>query len=326
MWAIERLKCDMRTVEYLSPSAISVYLQNPVEYFRRYLCDMKPDRDPQTQAMAIGSAFDAYVKAYLYKMLIDGNDERYKLANIFEAQVESQWRDWGWKHGEYVFDQYKQSGCLADLMLLLKNSPSDPRFEFEVRGSVSGYREGLEGKFGQVVLLGKPDVDFVTAEGVHVILDFKVNGYCSNYNVTPKPGYLRLRSAGNTSYGSHKACKAFAYHGMMVNFGGYLEHVDEGWARQLAIYAWLCGNPVGSEFVTVVHQLACNAQDKTMLPHIRVAEHINLISKEFQQKIFNTVCELWDIVHSDWFFRDRSKEASQELCALLNTGDVSWMF
>jgi hypothetical protein len=317
----------MRNVEYLSPSAVALYLQSPVEYYRRYLCDKRPDREPQTQAMSIGSAFDAYAKAYLYKMLVNRGDERYELRTIFEAQVEEQWRDWAWKHGEYVFNQYKQSGCLADLMLLLKGSVSEPRFEFEVRGSVSGYREGMEGKFGQVVLLGKPDVDFVTADGVHVILDFKVNGYCSNYSVTPKPGYLRLRSAGNTHYGEHKSCKAFAHKGMMVNFGSYLEHVDEGWARQLAIYGWLCGNPVGSEFVTIIHQLACDGRDKTALPAIRVAEHVTLISKEFQQKVFGQVCDLWEIVHSDWFFRDKTREDSQALCEMLNndTGDMAWM-
>ncbi len=302
----------MREVKYLSPSQIALYEQSPELYYERYLSDNPPPRAPQNNAMAIGSAFDAYAKAYLHTALFGGNDPRFELRTIFEAQVEPDLRAWAWDHGKYVFEQYKQSGALADLMLLLQKS-HEPRFEFEVRGAVAGYREGVEGEFGEVVLLGKPDVDFVTDQGVHVILDFKVNGYCSQWPKSPAPYYIRMRGAGRTNFGMHAKCSAMIHNGVDVNVKCGLDDIDKGWARQLAIYGWLCGEPIGSQFVTIIHQLVCSPNSGG-LPTIRVAEHHNFVTRSFQQRVFDQAVELWEIVHSDWYYRDVSREESQRRC------------
>ena len=305
----------MRQVDYLSPSAISCYQESPTEYYKRYLCENRPEREPQNQPMAIGSAFDAFVKSYLHEKLFGVKEGKYELQTIFEAQVDAKMRDWAYQNGKYVFEQYKQSGVLTDLMELLENS-SEPRFEFEVRGAVHGYREGIEGKFGEVTLLGKPDVDFVTKDGVHVILDFKVNGYCANYAKSPAPYYLKMRSAGRTNHGMHAKCRPVLFNGMEVNMACGLEYIDSSWAQQLAIYGWLCGEPVASQFVTVIHQVVCNPT-KGGLPSLRFAEHVNLISKSFQQEVFDRAVDLWELVHSDHFFKDMSKEESDSRCELL---------
>jgi hypothetical protein len=307
----------MRKVEYLSPSGIALYVENPSDFYLRYLSDNKPPNMPQNQPMSIGSAFDAYVKSYLYEKLFGTRDGRYELRTLFEAQVEEQNRDWAWQHGAYVFEQYKQSGVLGDLMMDLQGAVGEPRFEFEIRGVVNGYREGVEGRFGNVVLLGKPDVDFVTKDGVHCILDFKVNGYCSKYSKSPAPYYLRMRSAGRTNHGMHKKCVPLLKDGLTINYGCHLEDIDEQWARQLAIYGWLCGEAPGSEFITVIHQVVCNP-NTGCLPTIRVAEHYNRIGKGFQQRVFDLACEIWDCCHSDHFFRNMTKEQSASRCRILD--------
>lgn len=306
----------MRTIEYLSPSSISLYKQDPEAFYLRYLLEERQAREPQNKPMAIGSAFDAFVKSYLYENLIGKGDDRFKLDNIFNAQVEQSQREWAWKNGQYVFEQYKQSGVLGDLMIMLRSSPSEPRFEFEIRGVQHGYREGIEGQFGEVVLLGKPDVDFIAGDGVHIILDFKVNNYCGYSPGTPKPGYLRMRSAGKTFHGQHKKCKQQIYKGVDLNIGCYLEDIDESWARQLAIYAWLTGEAVGSEFVTVIHQVICS-YNQGGLPTIRVAELHHKVSKEFQQKVFDDACNIWETVRSDHFFRNMTKKESDSRCEIL---------
>lgn len=303
----------MRVPTYLSPSQIALYEQSREQYYERYLMDNPPPRAPQNDAMAIGSAFDAYAKSYLHNALFGGSDPRFELQTIFEAQVEPPLRAWAWDNGKYVFEQYKQSGALVDLMVMLQKGQS-PRFEFEVRGAVAGYREGIEGEFGEVTLLGKPDVDFITDQGVHVILDFKVNGYCSKWPKSPAPYYLRMRGAGRTNYGMHAKCHPDYYNGVEVNVHCGLDTIDKGWARQLAIYGWLCGEPIGAQFVTVIHQLVCSPNSGG-LPSIRVAEHHNFITRSYQQLIFDRAVELWEIVHSDWYFRDVSQEESQRRCA-----------
>lgn len=308
----------MRKIEYLSPSSIGVFEEDLDEFYMRYLADERPPRDPQTQPMAIGSAFDAFVKAYLHEALFGkGNDPKYELQTIFEAQVDPRHRDWAWQHGPYVFEQYKQAGALADLMLELKAAQSDPRFEFEVKGAVHGYREGLETSIGNVTFLGKPDVHYINQEGCHVILDFKVTGYCAQRTQSPMAGYIRLRSAGRTNHGQHKNCFPMKHKGMEININSYLEDHDRKWARQLAIYAWLTGSAVGEDFLVGIDQLSCSPNPGG-LPSIRVAEHRTRVSNVFQWRVFNRAAEIWEIVHSDHLFRHMTKLASQEHATTLD--------
>jgi hypothetical protein len=306
----------MRKIEYLSPSSIGVFNHDPREFYLRYLSDDRPERMPQTQPMSIGSAFDAFVKSHLHISLFGvDNDPKYALDALFEAQVEEQHRDWARQHGAYVFDQYRQTGALADLMLELKKAQS-PRFEFEVRGAVHGYREGVQAKIANVTFLGKPDVSFVSAEGRLIILDFKVNGYCSQTTSSPMGGYVRMRAAGKTNFGQHKDCKPMMIDGMLINTDRYLEDYNKTWAAQLAIYGWLCGNPVGKTAIVAIDQISCSPGG--VLPSIRVAEHRIQIGASFQQKLFDRACEIWEIVHSDHFFRNMSKAESQACCQALD--------
>lgn len=306
----------MKNIEYLSPSSLTQWADNQDEFYMRYLADERPPKMAQNRPMSIGSAFDAYVKAYLHEKLFGkDNDPKYSLDALFDSQVEEQNRDWARPNGKYLFEQYKQAGCLADLMLELNKASSDPRFEFEVKGAVNGYREGLDTVIGDVVLLGKPDVHFVNANGTTVIIDFKVNGYCSR--ASPMSGYIRLRSAGNTRHMMHKDCTPMQHNGMLINIARYLEQQDPKWAQQLAIYAWLTGNPVGSEFLVGIDQVAC-VSNNYGFPEVRFAEHRTRVSPNFQLKVYSEAAYIWDVVHSDHIFRDLTKAKSQERASMLD--------
>lgn len=305
----------MRTPKYLSPSAIDMFYSNPSEYYLNYLADNRPPRIPQTQPMAVGSSFDAYAKSFLHERLFGkGHDVRFEFQTIFEAQVESQNRDFAIVAGQHCFDSYKASGALADLMLELQKSIVTPRFEFEVQGAVGGYREPRNMDVADLTLLGKPDVFFINCNGAHVILDWKVNGYCSKWGVSPSQGYVRLRKDG-LNEGQHKKCQLYNIKGMMCNIACHLEDVDPKWAAQLSVYAWLCGEEVGADFITAIDQLVC--KPGIMEPEIRVAEHRCTVSKNFQQKTLARAYQLWEIIHSDHFFRDLSQEDSKSRCVAL---------
>lgn len=306
----------MRQITYLSPSAIALWDENQDEFYMRYLADERPPREAQTRPMSIGSAFDAYVKSYLHEKLFGkDNDPKYSLTALFEAQVEEQHRDWALINGKYLFEQYKQAGCLADMMLELSKASSDPRFEFEVQGAVNGYREGLESVVGDVVLLGKPDCHYVNANGTTVILDFKVNGYLSQ--ASPLAGYIRMRSAGATQHKMHKDCMPMKINGMLINVAKYLEEQDKKWARQLAVYAWLTGCPVGSDFLVGIDQVACKSNTYGF-PEVRFAEHRTRVSNNFQMTVYNQAAHIWDTVHSDHIFHNLTKSGSQERCHQLD--------
>lgn len=297
----------MKTVQYLSPSSIAKYNENPDEFYMKYLSDKAPPKDKQTAPMSVGSSFDAYVKSYLHDQLFGKTDPRFEFQTLFEAQVEPHVRAQALIDGKKCFEAYKATGALNDLMIMLSKASNTPRFEFDLRGVVEGHREGVQLQFGNVVLLGKPDVHFISKEGVDVILDWKVNGFYSQ--ASPTKGYIKLRPEGTR----HKEAFVQWDRDIEVNMAHTLDQTREEWAAQLAIYGWLLGMKVGSRFVVAIDQLACR-KDRD----IRIAEHRAYVNELFQHDLFRKAQHLWDLCHSGYFFRDLTLEESQNKCKLLD--------
>jgi hypothetical protein len=303
----------MRKREYLSPTQISLYHSDPTEYYLKYLTDDREDREPQTPAMAVGSAFDAFVKAYLNEKLFGkDSDPRFKLESIFNDQVEEHNRKQAWQDGEYCFTEYKKLGALDNLLLQLGKAIGRPRFEMDVKATIVDRKSTV----GGVPFNGKPDCFYTNEEGAHVILDWKVNGFYSKQGVSPMKGYVWLREDGKfpTTYGD----KCGVHKGIFINLERKFEELNLDWARQLCIYSWLCGEEVESEFVAQVHQLVCRPTSGSKRPAIRVAEHSMIIKPDFQRRVFEEATELWARVNSDHFFAHLSKEESIARCKLLD--------
>lgn len=295
----------------MSPSSLAIWKKDPEAYYLQYLSDHRPPRDPQTAPMAVGSAFDAYVKSDLYKKLINDGNPKYEFDTLFEMQVEPQNRTTARRDGRVVFDAYIKHGGQAELMLEMQDALTQPRFEIDVE-SVLEY----DGK--QVSLLGKPDVFFVNKAGAHCIFDFKVNGYYSSWKTSPKKGYVRLLPGRR----QHKDCFVRDHHGVQINQFQSLEELDVTWAAQLSIYAWLCGCKIGSDWIAGIEQLVC-CPDDLGVPDISVAQHRMLCSRDFQQRLAREACEVWEIVNSDHIFRNLPKDASQARCAALDLRSAS---
>lgn len=270
----------------------------------RYLSDNRLKRDPQNKPMSIGSAFDAYVKSHLYELLFGKNhNPDYSFETLFEKQVESQNRTWAKKHGAYAFICYKNSGALADLIKLLENAVGQPRFEIEIRDDIG---VGME-------VLGKPDLFFINKDGYHVVLDWKVNGWCSNNAISPYPGYVKLQPSGKM----HKDCVTMMYKGMVINGLNFLEHVDEKWALQLATYGWLCGAEVGEEFIVGIDQLVCKPLGLEF-PDVRIAEHRTRISRQFQLQSFQKFVDVAAAINDNHIFKDMDIDQSRHRCDVLD--------
>jgi len=303
----------MRKPEYLSPSSIKQWTEDKEMYYTRYLSDIRVPRDPQTQPMSIGSAFDAYTKSHLHSVLFGtGHDPRFELQALFEAQVEPHNRDWAWEHGKVCFIKYRDSGALADLLIELRGALGTPQFEIEVKGTVTANMAG-------VTFLGKPDVYFRNKEGIPVIYDWKVNGWCSKSNISPKPGYIRLRHGSldrSKDKGAHKDASLNRVQGMLINTAHPLESVEKDWAQQLAIYGWVCGMDVGSEFIVGIDQIACKPEG--IYPDIRIAQHRCIVSPTYQWAVFGNACALWNAIQTGHIFTDMTKEENDARCDALD--------
>lgn len=262
---------------YMSPTSLMLFYDDRELYYLRYLSDNPPPRDPQTEPMAIGSAFDAYVKAYLYSKLCSGGDQMFEFETLFETQVEPHVRDFARQHGAIVWEEYQRSGALIDLMTELTLAYGEPQFESRVEATIGG-----------VPFMGKPDVFFVTKTGEHVILDFKVNGYCSK--ASPKKGYTKLRDKvkGN---GVHKDCVPISKNGIIINCAQPMNVIDEKWATQLSIYAWCLGEPVESDYICGIDQIAG--------PEMRIATYRGTVQSTWQAALLLKAQVAWEAITND---------------------------
>lgn len=289
----------MRKLEFLSPTSIKLADTDRELFYQRYLSDNKLPREPQNEPMAIGSSFDAYCKSFLYEALFGkGADPQYAFETLFESQVQPQCRDEAKKAGAYVFEAYKQAGCLSTMMLELGKSVGDPRFEFTVNNEING-----------VPLLGKPDIFFINDQGARVIYDWKVNGYYSRFTKSPMKGYTRLMPGDKV----HKDVILLNVKGIMINAAMYLEDGNKDWADQLSVYSWLLGEPVGSSEMIVGIDQICGPSNK-----LRFATHRLRISPDHQFDLMMVIQDLWKCITDNHIFKDLSIEDSQARCKLLD--------
>lgn len=304
----------MRIPKYLSPSQIALWHSNKDEYYLQHLAETRAPRQPQAIYMSIGSSFDAYVKSAMYETLFGkGADPRFEFDAIFTEQVEAHNRDWAREHGQYVFDCYKQCGAYDELLELLQQSKYAPQFEFTATGTIN-----------EVPLLGKPDLRFVHSSGAHVILDWKVSGYCSKSATSPCKNYRLVRDCWDTAVAkptrgngtAHKDYQPIVWKGVEIH-SGWLEDANEDWANQLAIYAWMLGEPVGNQDVVVCIDQICGKPIGTDRPLLRVANNRARISTIHQQNLLDRLNKCWLAIISGHIFEDMTLEDSKARCEVL---------
>lgn len=310
----------MRTPTYISPSAFMLWEKDPNEYALRHLVDNRPPRTPQELPASVGSSFDAWVKSNLHaKLFGPGANPQFEFSAIFETQVEPHNRDRARLMGLRCFDSYVHSGAYDDLLVMMENAKEDPQFEFSATGEING-----------VPMVGKPDCRFVTEHGLHIILDWKVKGYCSKYGASPAKGYRIVRDGldwpkpSRNNGKAHKLYKPIDFKGMEISETP-METCDKDWAVQLSIYGWLLGEKIGDEHVVIcIDELPCKSrQDKGLEPLIRVANHRARVSPEFQVDLSNRISDLWNRITTGHIFTDVDKETSEKRFAALQRGAIA---
>jgi len=303
----------MRMPKYLSPSALEKFFELPdqTEYYLKYLADVRPPRMPQTEAMSVGSAFDAYVKFELCRDLfgIHGVPKGFDLETLFVTQVEEHNRDFARSAGLVCMCAYKESGAYRRLLHQLKLATGVPRFEFTAEGNLGG-----------VPVSGKPDLHYTSEVGASIIVDWKVNGYCSKAGASPKKGYVLCVDGwhgkpSRTHNKQHKDANLLYIGGMYINAGCFFEDVDVRWARQLATYGFLGGEEVGSNFIIQIEQLAC----KTHGAQIRCATHAGRVSIPFQHELVAQYQQAWKAINEGHIFINLSREESDKVCEKLDS-------
>lgn len=298
-----------RTPKALSHTALGLFESNREEFALKYLMSTQTPRIPQTEAMAVGAAADAYIKSNLHHDL-GFNDPQFELDAIFESQVESQNRDFAHKAGKHLLEVYKYTGGYSELLEMLQKSVETPRFEFSVEKTIDG-----------VPLLGKPDCGFRLS--TRVILDFKVRGYCSKYSQSPTKGYRLVRDGqpGKPSRSHNTAHKEYTpinHHGLEIS-SKCMSFGSTTYADQMALYGWLMGEEVGDEDVVfMIEEFCCKYAGDFQPPVLRVAHLRHRVFADYQRKLLDRYKACWDAIQTGYIFTDMSREDNDARCEILN--------
>lgn len=300
----------MREYKFLSPSALSKYESNRDLFFLHYLCEPRVKRPPQEPFMAVGSSVDAFIKSAIYEA-VHGKDalkgSQFEFEKIFEEQVEPHVRDYALEMGKHIFDQYVKYGAFSELLADILQSPYPPQMEFTVKGEIQG-----------VPILGKPDLRYISKEGVHVICDFKVNGAGSKTGASPQQGFKICHDYGSTSHlKPHKKYVPYDHNGLEIN-RNYLGEFVDYWCDQLSMYAWVMGEPVGGEdWVIRIEQFACRPVPSIERPRIKCAAHIARSQSAYQHNLMARIHDCWNSIQSGHIFTSMTREESDERCESL---------
>lgn len=309
----------MRQLKAISPSSFAKFEKEPEQFFLSYLAPVRPPRDPQSAPASVGSAFDAYVKSGLNHVVFG----KPNFEELFETQVEDHNKEFALDAGLHCFECYKHCGAYQELITLLEGAIEEPQFEFNADTIVDG-----------VPIAGKPDARFVHRGGAHIILDWKVSGYCGKSAVSPNKGYALVRDGRFWKKPSRNQGKSHAlYTG--VDFLGievnkfYMEQVSIDWADQLSMYAWMMGEPVGAEEVVVcIDQIVAKPAGKNGLkdgnPLLRIANHKSRVSAAHQHGLVARLKSMWEATQSGHVFCDTDRETNDERIAKLSK-QARWM-
>jgi len=299
----------MRKSRRLSPSALAKFEKDRENYYLSYCAENRPKREPQSRPASVGSSFDAYVKSALMSDVLGIKDQD---TILFESQVEEHNRDFAYEAGAVVMDSYVQSGAYKDLLDMLEGALEEPQFEFDADTSVNG-----------IPIAGKPDCRFIHRGGAHIILDWKVNGYCGKNATSPSKGFALCRDGrgwdkpSRSNGTSHKLFEPVEFMGLTVN-KFFMEQVSIDWADQLAMYGWMMGEEVGSEEVVVcIDQIVAKPGDK--FPLLRVANHRNRVSAAHQHGLLSRLTAMWNAIQNGQIF----EEDNEAKCAELDTRALS---
>jgi len=302
-------------IQYLSPTSLTTFETAPDRFVLTYVIGVP--RSPQLKVMAVGSAFDAYVKGELAKDIngIDGVTNQ-----LLKDQVISTWRKEVDQHGKYLLGLYKASGAYAKLRTEIGNDCESFGYEFDAKTvlDIGGVR---------VPIAGKPDLFFrkrITqgdTYSVNAIIDWKVSGFFSK--ASPVAGYSRLLDAKGSDRGPHKDCMVMHKHGFAIGVGG---EIKADWLDQITMYSWCLQSPNNEEmWVLGIDQLVLqnitgkyvDKQGQTF----KVASYRKI--RKPNPDLLERLKKAWSAIQAQHYYIDMPKEESDARVQTLASADDS---
>ncbi len=253
-------------------------------------------RDPQNEAMAAGSAFDAFVKGHL--SVSDGGDgdgvaladvaiRREKaMVTLMERQVDVGLRPFGYRVGKYLMDEYQRLGALG-LLIKEMGAHNDLQLFMEER---------LDGIITDIPITGRPDLYWYRDNGILAIRDWKVSQLKKDKPAITK-GYQAL--LGPTSVLPSRNVRLLesiplaGVSGVAHKEAGInLEEILPREATQLCFYAWLAGSGKRGADGFIPEPIDGGIDRLVGMP-LRVVIYRGLIGVDFQLELIERIKACW---------------------------------
>jgi len=297
-------------MDRLSYSGFNSFWNYPQEFALRYLMPVPVPRTKTTKPMCIGTGFDAWVKFHLNKDLDLGLDHlTYELQT---TNIPDDLRIWTEQEGHGLFKLYKEQGAYGDLLTLLEGADAVIMEEHFERLLDLG-----EGR--SIKLHGYPDLVFLKWDRWFVI-DWKVNGFCSKWGVSPAPGFWRSRPSDK----HHKTYSKGMVGDFEFNDAKCFSNWHKDWPTQLLFYHWMVNQKPLDRLYVGVEQLACSPKG------IRSVSHRGALSPHFELEVKEKLIKFLTAIEKDHIFTDltleQSQEKMQELTSMAEAfGPAEWL-
>lgn len=274
--------------DYISPSGYKLFKDDPKAYYIKYLSDNKLPREGQNIHMAVGSAFDTFVKTSLTDDL--QTETKFNLREFFEKQVAENHWDLCWEYGTFLLKKYKESGAYFALIKDMELASIEPKFEFDVSAKILG-----------VPIFGKPDAYYVNKCGVVVILDWKVNTFITGKNSKRKYYIIDYK---NGQPHPDVIIKNNCDTPVSINY--FLEDINPDWAIQQFFYAIGLGSKIGDMFITSIDQVTgAGPSFYTYRAHL---------SRDYQIRMAKELKQDWAMIENHYpFHRIMDRDANDAL-------------
>ena len=284
----------IRRPEYLSPSALKTWETDRREYYIRYL-GPKIAPVPQTPPMAIGSAFDAYIKGTLLTRFTGQCPGCKDTATLLSTSVDPNLLPIARADGKRVLDDYVARGALDRLLRL---SDKIKAHTLVLDGDKVVTLTTSESSAPPLRLRGKLDYRVIGDLG-SCILDWKVNGYYSK--ASPKPGYVWSSKTGL----AHKA----VYPTQTAWGQPHLTNpLDAEWQTQNATYRIVENDPAA---LLMIHQLTFGTAAGCVVTEY-ASNHVS------RDELLTRYLGCWEAIHSGRCFTDVSVEEDLKMQADLD--------
>jgi len=262
-----------KTPDYLSPSSISVAINNPNTFYcQKLILDSMP-REKQNLAMGVGTAFDISIKELLIEK---GVPTAVPLEKIQGSMQNPDIIEECFRASKQLMDMYRNSRLVTTTKWVQVEGDFHKEYHF------GGKKLPLMCKLDAVVW----DEEY----NMGVPLDWKCSGYSSTSGTTPKPGYMD-KWDGSKWCGAHKNYTK----GMLVT------ELGRDWARQFTLYGMVYNKLVGvedfTEFPVIVHHPVFNGTKKKPM----VAVYRAIATEQIQREFWDEACILWEDILSDKF-------------------------